>query len=133
MQNFENKKTVKELSKFKKTKKKYVKQMFNDISKTYDLINMLSSFGIDRYWRNCLIQKVKLSYNHKLLDVATGTGDVAFKLASKCNQVIGLDIAENMIKLAKVKQSKKQIGFRSTLCNSQNEIYDIGTKILFLQ
>ena len=64
-------------------KKKYVKQMFNDISKTYDLINILSSFGIDRYWRNCLIQKIKLSYNHKLLDVATGTGDVAFGFLKK--------------------------------------------------
>ena len=71
-------------------KKKYVKQMFNDISKTYDLINILSSFGIDRYWRKCLIQKIKLSYNHKLLDVATGTGDVA----------------KNMVELAKIKSKK---------------------------
>ena len=43
-----------------KNKKKYVKQMFNDISKTYDLINIISSFGIDRYWRNCLIKKIQL-------------------------------------------------------------------------
>ena len=88
-------------------KKRYVKQMFNDISKTYDLINMLSSFGIDRYWRNCLIQKVKLSYNHKLLDVATGTGDVAiaFYLKYKIN-VVGIDIADKMIDIANQKAQK---------------------------
>jgi len=88
-------------------KKKYVKQMFNDISKTYDLINILSSFGIDRYWRNCLIQKIKLSYNHKLLDVATGTGDVAFGFLKNYHcAVIGIDIAKNMIELAKIKSKK---------------------------
>ena len=59
-------------------KKKYVKQMFNDISGTYDLINIISSFGIDRYWRNRLINNIKLNSNQNLLDVATGTGDVAF-------------------------------------------------------
>ena len=88
-------------------KKKYVKQMFNDISKTYDLINIISSFGIDRYWRNCLIKKIKLSYNHKLLDVATGTGDVAFGFLKKYHcAVIGIDIAKNMIELAKIKSKK---------------------------
>ena len=59
-------------------KKKYVKQMFNDISKSYDLINLLSSFGVDRYWRNRLIHSIRMSSNQRLLDVATGTGDVAF-------------------------------------------------------
>ena len=88
-------------------KKKYVKQMFNEISKTYDLINILSSFGIDRYWRNCLIQKIKLSYNHKLLDVATGTGDVAFGFLKKYHcAVVGIDIAKNMVELAKIKSKK---------------------------
>ena len=64
-------------------KKKYVKQMFNDISGTYDLINIISSFGIDRYWRNRLIHNIKLNSNQKLLDVATGTGDVAFGFLKK--------------------------------------------------
>ena len=59
-------------------KKKYVKEMFNDISKTYDLINILSSFGVDRYWRYKLIKTIKLNSSKHLLDVATGTGDVAF-------------------------------------------------------
>ena len=90
-----------------KEKKKYVKQMFNDISSTYDLINILSSFGIDRYWRNRLINTIKLSSNDKLLDVATGTGDVAFGFLKKYNAFItGLDIAKNMIEIAKQKSKK---------------------------
>ena len=88
-----------------KEKKKYVKQMFNDISHTYDLINLISSFGIDRYWRKQLISNIKLSSNHKLLDVATGTGDVAFGFIKKYKNVdvVGIDIAENMIEIAKEK------------------------------
>ena len=75
-------------------KKKYVKKMFNNISTTYDLINTISSFGIDRYWRNRLINNVKLNSNQKLLDVATGTGDVAIGFLRKYRvSVTGLDIA----------------------------------------
>ena len=87
-----------------KDKKKYVKQMFNDISGTYDLINSLSSFGVDRYWRSRLIKQVKLLPHHKLLDVASGTGDIAFGFSQKYKvSVVGLDIASNMIKIAKDK------------------------------
>ena len=88
-------------------KKKYVKDMFNDISKTYDLINILSSFGIDRYWRYKLIKSIKLNPSDHLLDVATGTGDVAFGFLKKYNVAItGLDIAKNMIEISKNKALK---------------------------
>ena len=88
-------------------KKKYVKEMFNDISKTYDLINILSSFGIDRYWRYKLIKSIKLNPSDHLLDVATGTGDVAFGFLKKYNVAItGLDIAKNMIQISKNKALK---------------------------
>ena len=88
-------------------KKKYVKEMFNDISKTYDLINILSSFGVDRYWRYRLINKIKLKSSQHLLDVATGTGDVAFGFLKKYNvSVTGIDIAKNMIELSKKKALK---------------------------
>ena len=88
-------------------KKKYVKQMFNDISGTYDLINIISSFGIDRYWRYRLVNSIKLNSNQKLLDVATGTGDVAFGFLKKYNVAItGLDIAKNMIQISKNKALK---------------------------
>ena len=57
-------------------KKKYVKQMFNDISSTYDIINIISSFGIDRYWRYKLVNKIKMTSGQKLLDVAKKLGQM---------------------------------------------------------
>ena len=90
-------------------KKELVTKLFNDIAKRYDFLNHLFSFGIDYYWRKRLVNKVQPSNQTSILDIATGTGDVAFKLALKCNQVVGLDIAKNMIEIAKIKQSKKQL------------------------
>jgi len=88
-------------------KKQYVKQMFNDISTNYDLINLISSFGIDRYWRNRLINSIRLTPSKKLLDVATGTGDVAFGFLKKYKvSVTGLDIAKNMVEIARGKAKK---------------------------
>ena len=114
-------------------KKKYVKQMFNDISGTYDLINIISSFGIDRYWRNRLIHNIKLNSNQKLLDVATGTGDVAFGFLKKYKvSVIGLDIAKNMIDISN-KKAKKYSGDISFIVgdaenmNFNNDTFDALT------
>ena len=88
-----------------KDKKKYVREMFNDISGRYDLFNLLSSFGIDRYWRFKLIGKFDLDRSDKLIDIATGTGDVVFGMYKKFNNVlIGLDIADKMVNLAKIKK-----------------------------
>ena len=64
-------------------KKTYVKDMFNDISKRYDLFNLLSSMGLDRYWRYRLVRKFNLKQSDKLLDIATGTGDIALKFLKK--------------------------------------------------
>ena len=90
-----------------KEKKEYVKQMFNDISPRYDTFNLLSSFGIDRYWRNMLVKEIPLSSDDLLIDVATGTGDVAiaFYVKYKIN-VIGVDIADKMIDIANQKAQK---------------------------
>ena len=90
-------------------KKKLVTRLFNDIAKRYDFLNHFFSFGIDYYWRHRLVKEMNISQNQRILDVATGTGDVVFKLASRCKEVTGLDIASNMIDLAKVKQNKKGV------------------------
>ena len=89
-------------------KKTYVKNMFNDISSRYDLFNTISSFGVDRYWRYSLVRKFNLNESDYLLDIATGTGDVVFSMYKRFkNRLVGLDIADKMISLAKSKQSKK--------------------------
>ena len=89
-------------------KKTYIKNMFNDISSRYDLFNTISSFGVDRYWRYSLVRKFNLNESDYLLDIATGTGDVVFSMYKRFkNRLVGLDIADKMISLAKSKQSKK--------------------------
>ena len=94
-------------------KKKYVEGMFNDISRRYDLFNAISSFGIDRYWRFRLAKKFNLSQNDRLLDVATGTGDVVFNFYRRFElSCIGLDIAEKMVEVANFKKNKKGYGYR---------------------
>jgi len=94
-------------------KKKYVESMFNDISKRYDIFNLISSFGLDKYWRFRLTKKFNLSYNDKLLDVATGTGDVVFSFYRRFKlSCTGLDIAYKMIEIANFKKNKKGYGYR---------------------
>ena len=90
-------------------KKKLVTRLFNDIARRYDFLNHFFSFGIDYYWRSRLVKLIRPQKNHIVLDVATGTGDVAFKLAPKTEKVTGIDIASNMIDLANKKKDKKKL------------------------
>jgi len=107
-------------------KKNYVKEMFNDISGRYDLFNLISSFGIDRYWRYKLIGKFNLDNADKLIDIATGTGDVVFGMHKKFNNIlIGLDIADKMIELADKKKRKKGL-LDSDISFIQGDAEDLG-------
>ena len=107
-------------------KKAYVKSMFNDISYRYDLFNTLSSFGIDRYWRYRLIKKFNLNTSDKLLDIATGTGDVIFSMHKRfSNELIGLDLAEKMIDFANKKKEKKGLHLEN-ITFIQGDAEDLG-------
>jgi len=93
--------------------------MFNRISGTYDFLNHLLSFGLDVVWRKRLISFIPKEDPLKLLDLATGTGDVLFTLVKNCpniTQAYGLDLAENMLKVAHAKSDAEklnaQINFR---------------------
>ena len=95
-------------------KKKFVQEMFDDISSHYDFLNHFLSLGIDIFWRKKFIKKMNLSNNTSLLDVACGTGDVCFEIQKKYNiSITGLDLSENMIILAnkKAQQNNQQIKF----------------------
>ena len=91
-----------------KEKKELVTRLFNDIAVSYDFFNHFFSFGVDYYWRSKLIKKARINKTHLALDIATGTGDVAFGMASKAKHVTGIDIASEMIKLANNKNNKKK-------------------------
>ena len=107
-------------------KKTYVKDMFNDISNRYDLFNTISSFGVDRYWRYNLVKKFNLNKSDYLLDIATGTGDVVFSMYKRFeNRLVGIDIADKMISIAKLKKSKK--GFEEKdISFIQGDAEDLG-------
>lgn len=96
------------------------KKMFDSIALKYDRINTLFSFGIDKFWRRSaviLAMAPKSKYN--LLDIATGTGDLAFgiwEMAKKQNKdikIIGIDQSTEMLKIAikKAKAKKIKINF----------------------
>ena len=93
-----------------KDKKEFVKYIFNDISGTYDFLNHFLSCGIDIVWRKKFIKSLNFSNHDKVLDVATGTGDVAFAIRKKYKtEIIGLDLSINMLEKAKQKSKKYKI------------------------
>lgn len=86
-----------------------VTEMFNDISKTYDQVNSILSFGIDRLWRKKLLNQIPKKPNQSLLDIATGTGEVLIHAvrSKKVERAVGVDLAEKMLAIGEAK-SKKQ-------------------------
>jgi demethylmenaquinone methyltransferase/2-methoxy-6-polyprenyl-1,4-benzoquinol methylase len=87
------------------TKKDQVATMFNNISGTYDFLNHFMSLGIDIIWRKKAIRELSSLKPRIILDVATGTGDFAFEAIKilKPEKIIGVDISEGMLEVAKRK------------------------------
>ena len=93
-----------------KDKKEFVRDIFNDISSSYDFLNHFLSGGIDIIWRNKFINSLNFVGNDKVLDVATGTGDVAFAIKKNYNSdITGLDLSVNMLEKARQKSKKYNI------------------------
>lgn len=91
----------------KNSKKEQVARMFNNISRRYDLLNHLLSFGIDIYWRKQAVKLLKKEKPGTILDIATGTADFAIEaLACKPDSIVGVDIAENMLEIGRRKIKK---------------------------
>ncbi|MCX2572924.1 bifunctional demethylmenaquinone methyltransferase/2-methoxy-6-polyprenyl-1,4-benzoquinol methylase UbiE [Pedobacter sandarakinus] len=93
------------------TKKEQVATMFNNISGTYDFLNHFLSLGIDVLWRKKAIKELVAIQPRNLLDVATGTGDFAFEAIKKVQpeKVIGVDISEGMLDVAKKKINERNL------------------------
>jgi demethylmenaquinone methyltransferase / 2-methoxy-6-polyprenyl-1,4-benzoquinol methylase len=92
-------------------KKSQVKNMFDGIAPKYDFLNHALSLGIDIIWRKIALNKLKGRNNDAILDIATGTGDLAIEAVKRLHpkEVVGLDIAVNM--LAFGEEKSKKIGF----------------------
>lgn len=81
-----------------------VQAMFNEISGKYDFLNHFLSFGIDRLWRKRLVKEILLSRPSHVLDLATGTADLAIELHRKGGtRITGADISEKMMEIGRKK------------------------------
>ncbi len=98
------------------SKKEQVAQMFNNISRRYDLLNHLLSLGIDIFWRKQAIKLLKPYQPKQILDVATGTADFAIEaLALNPDKVIGVDISDGMLDQGREKLTRRHLDDRIEL------------------
>ena len=103
-------KTIKPYKDSDLDKKEQVAKMFNTISKNYDGLNRVISLGIDVSWRKKVVKLVSKNKPKQILDIATGTGDLAIMMAElHPDKVTGLDISEGMLEVGKQKIAKANL------------------------
>ena len=86
-------------------------QMFDRIAKRYDRMNRIISLGLDKGWRKALVEGLRIPENGTVLDVATGTGDVALAIAKSGTgiSVIGLDPSQGMLEVGREKVAQREM------------------------
>jgi len=92
----------------RESKEQLVRDMFSRIAPVYDIVNRLMSWGQDMRWRRVAVN-LACPEQGRVLDVATGTGDLALELARHTNSVVGLDFCPEMIKLGRLKAGRKKM------------------------
>lgn len=99
------------------TKKEQVEEMFDNIAPTYDRLNHIMSLNIDRIWRRRVMRIIRRAKPQRIMDVATGTGDLAIAMARKVNeaQILGVDLSEEMLSEARKKIKRLELEDRITL------------------
>ncbi|MDP4240205.1 MAG: bifunctional demethylmenaquinone methyltransferase/2-methoxy-6-polyprenyl-1,4-benzoquinol methylase UbiE [Bacteroidota bacterium] len=103
-------------------KKEQVRSMFNKIAWRYDLLNHLLSLNIDKIWRKKLVKMLSAKRPDSILDVATGTGDLAITASKiKPREIIGIDIAEEMLEIGRKKIADKGLQNIITLQTADSE------------
>ncbi|MEG0948431.1 MAG: bifunctional demethylmenaquinone methyltransferase/2-methoxy-6-polyprenyl-1,4-benzoquinol methylase UbiE [Bacteroidales bacterium] len=92
----------------KESKTTQIERMFDSIAHSYDKLNVTLSMGIDRLWRRSALKSLKPYAPKQILDVATGTGDLAILAARKLKpqRVTGIDLSEGMLAIGRQKVSK---------------------------
>lgn len=104
-------------------KKDQVRNMFNRIAGNYDFLNHFLSLGIDVYWRKRLVKLLKRKQPKTVLDIATGTGDLAIAISKRLPEarIIGADISEKMLEVGQKKIVKKRLQERILLEEGDSE------------
>lgn len=107
----------------KLSKKEQVAEMFNNIAGRYDFLNHFLSLGIDRGWRKKAIKSIAAIEPLNILDVATGTGDLAIAAANAFPQaeLTGLDIARQMLDVGEAKIQQEGLGGRIKMVLGDSE------------
>lgn len=110
-------KEIKPYQSAEKDKKQEVEAMFNNISGKYDLLNRILSMGIDISWRKKALGMLNQHSPSKILDIATGTGDMAFLAAEiiKPAEIIGVDLSQGMLDVAKKRYELKKKAFQTNI------------------
>ncbi len=109
------------------SKKEQVEIMFDNIAPTYDKLNHIMSLNIDRVWRRRVMRIVRRAKAHKIMDVATGTGDLAIAMAKRVDriQILGVDLSEEMLAVARRKVEKQGLEERIMLAKGDAENLDM--------
>jgi len=103
-------------------KKAQVAQMFDTISTQYDGLNRIISFGIDSSWRRKVEKLVVANKPKKIIDLATGTGDLAIQLSHfPDTEIVGLDISNGMLEVGRKKIAEKKLSERIKMVLGDSE------------
>jgi len=111
-------------------KKEQVAQMFDTISGNYDGLNRVISFGIDVSWRKKVLQLVANTHPQTILDIATGTGDLAILMTqTNAEKIIGLDISTGMLEVGRKKIEDRKLSdkIEMILADSENMPFEDNT------
>ena len=111
------------------SKKEEVREMFDNIAPKYDLLNHTLSMTIDRLWRRHVVKIVRRARPRRILDVATGTGDLAIAMARRIEgvQLLGVDLSERMLEVARRKVEARGLDGRIVLDRGDAEHLDVAT------
>jgi demethylmenaquinone methyltransferase/2-methoxy-6-polyprenyl-1,4-benzoquinol methylase len=95
----------------KEKKQVYVNRLFETIAPRYDLITVVLSYGMDSGWKRRLVEMLALKGDEAALDLACGTGDIAFAIAGRLSSgyVTGLDITQGMLEIAEHKRRERRV------------------------
>jgi demethylmenaquinone methyltransferase/2-methoxy-6-polyprenyl-1,4-benzoquinol methylase len=107
----------------KGSKKEQVSEMFDHIAPRYDFMNRILSAGIDISWRKKAIRRFAADKPRLMLDVATGTGDMALMAARllRPERIVGIDISEKMLEVGRKKVDKEELGTKIELLAGDSE------------
>ncbi len=99
-------------------KTEQVRDMFDSIAPAYDFMNRAMTLGIDKLWRRRAVRMVARCKPYRILDIATGTGDLAIKLArnTSADEVVGIDLSEKMLEVGRHKVEKAGLTHCVSFC-----------------